>query len=75
MYVAVDNTDTRDKVEGFIYTNKSGHLEGVSIDGTVINIGNFDDKIVTSYAIYTTDIPLLIKALQAAEDHLKRGNN
>jgi hypothetical protein len=67
MYKRIDNcTET---IEGFSYANKNGITEVVTIsdDPRIVKI-EIDSE---SVAIYTEDIPKLVKALLAAEDHLR----
>ena len=71
MFVRVDLEDTKPSIEGFSYENEDGDLEKVVVDGSPAVV--VQDNANGSVTIYQTDIPKLIKALQAAYDHIQKG--
>lgn len=70
MYISVDEQEHSGTVEGFQYTNKNGDTEKVRIYNSVIVEIHVDDS-DQQVAIYTVDIPKLIKALEAAKNHIE----
>lgn len=69
MFVRVDDSNDSG-IEGFSYMNRYGLIEKVEINDDHVYVqDSTDDKV----CIYTPDIPLLIKALQAAYDHIQKG--
>lgn len=70
MFVRVDNEDSP-VVEGFSYINRDGDEEQVEIyNDELIEINGSGSS---HLPIYSKDIPKLIKALQAAYDHIQKG--
>lgn len=69
MYKRVDES-SEDVIEGFSYVNKLGEAEFVdfSLAEGVVDISVESHSI----SIYTSDIPKLILALQAAYDYLEK---
>ncbi len=70
MYQRVD-IEGGNTLEGFEYHNKDGESEYVHIDGRNCDVITVADSGAATIAIYTKDIPKLIKALQAAEQYWK----
>lgn len=70
MFVRVD-VEEQDEIEGFCYQAANGVFERVRLDSNqVFSIKDNDDCDVTGF--YIEDIPNLIKALQAAYDHVNK---
>lgn len=73
MYQPVDE-ERLTKIEGFCYTNQSGDVEHVklNVDTVTITTDEDPDDYKDYVYIYYSDIPNLIKALQAAYDHKQK---
>lgn len=69
MFVRVDEEIAEYKIEGFSYENAEGSLEYVVAGNCAV----VKDSTGCSVTIFTEDIPKLIKALQAAYDHIQKG--
>lgn len=70
MFVRVDENDDT-CIEGFSYLNRDMDEEKVEIySNDLVEIAASGDHRV---AIFSEDIPKLIKALQAAYDHIQKG--
>ena len=69
MFVRVDEAD-KEPIEGFSYFNLDGDEEQVALCGNCVNIV---DSMFDFASVYVEDIPKLIKALQAAYDHIQKG--
>jgi hypothetical protein len=71
MYVMVDDSDAQAVVEGFMYTNDDGDLEGVSIHENclALSIGYADENAGQRFTVYGRDVPKMIRALQSALAH------
>ncbi len=68
MYKRVDNEPPKEEISGYSYINEDGLEEVVTVcdyDNTVTFIDSENRKT----HVYKSDIPKLIKALQAAYDH------
>lgn len=74
MFIRIDE-EGLGKVKGFSYMNKKGYLEFVSIrpDRKVVDLRQERESDVYALdCIYVEDIPKLIKALQAAYNHVNK---
>ena len=67
MFKRVDEAGV-EKITGYSYKNKDGEIESVKMDGIYPTV-DIRDSSGAGVEIYMTDIPHLIKALQAAYDH------
>ena len=71
MFVRVDD-NSNVEVEGFSYLTKTGLEEKVKLTSDYyVTIWESAER--RTIDIYTEDIPKLIKALQAAYDHIQKG--
>lgn len=70
MYKRVDTDEAEETLEGFSYKDKDGDMVTVHLD-----CGDESVRVCAPYSddaiIYDAEIPLLIKALQAAYDYKK----
>lgn len=66
MYKRVDVEEQKERIEGFSYINQDGDEEFVTVSGGALTI---KDGVRQKVIIYRADLPNLIKALQAAEEH------
>lgn len=69
MFKRVDDS-AANPIRGFSYVSKSRIQEGVRLDDSTVEIIYVENEGPNS-SIYYEDIPLLIKALQAAYDYKK----
>lgn len=69
MFVRVDE-DMYDPIEGFTYAGMYGDIEAVVIGDETVTIKDSEGACAN---VYNGDIPKLIKALQAAYDHIQKG--
>ena len=74
MFKRIDGGIVNETLEGFSYGNKDGDMEFVELDIYYVNL--MDDTGAALSSVYYSDIPLMIKALQAAYEHnLKEKQN
>lgn len=71
MKVYVD-CDTKPAIEAWVYENTEGKEEGVYLDSRYTNLvlirdGNESEE----FPLFKSDIPMMIKALQRAEEYFK----
>lgn len=64
--------DGSNEVEGFSYTNINGNVEKVHLN-TGLSYVTLTDIGENDFDVYKEDIPKLIKALQAAYNHVNNG--
>lgn len=72
MFVRVDDPETESAIEGFSYLSKSGYEESVRLSAASY-VSIYESNDAQHVDIYNEDIPKLIKALQAAYDHIQKG--